>query len=98
MESKGNILNKGYVVRKLQERGLSRRRSVQVLNFILDEVAAALARGEDMEFPFGSLKRAHHPRKMKVGWFLGKITTIYKKPYTVLLEVGSKGVSRFSAF
>ena len=89
MERTGNNLNKGYLIRKLRERGSSRRRSVQLLNFILDEVAAALARGEDVEFPLGSLKRVHHPHKKKAGWFLGKITTIYKKPYTVALEVGA---------
>jgi nucleoid DNA-binding protein len=98
MESKEERLNKGYIVRKLQERGLSRRRSVQLLNFILDEVAAAIARGEDVEIPFGSLKRVHHPHKKKDGWFLGKITTIYKKPYTVALEVDAKGMSCFSGF
>jgi nucleoid DNA-binding protein len=90
MESKEKSLNKGYIVRRLRERGLSRRRSVHILNFILDEVAAALARGEDVEFPFGSLKRVHHPHKRKEGWFLNKITTIYKKPYTVALEVDAK--------
>ncbi|HUD54173.1 MAG TPA: hypothetical protein VMR02_03025 [Terracidiphilus sp.] len=89
MESKEKTLNKGYIVRKLRERGLSRRRSVQLLNFILDEVAAALAHGEDVEFPFGSLKRVHHLHKRKQGWFLGKITTIYKKSYTVALEAGA---------
>lgn len=88
MERTGNILNKGSIVRKLRERGLSRRRSVQILNFILDEVAAALARGEDVEFPFGSLKRVHHPHKKKEGWFLGRNTTIYKKPFTVALKAG----------
>ena len=60
MERTGNILNKGYIVRKLRERGLSRRRAVQILNSILDEVATALARGEEVEFPFGSLQRVHH--------------------------------------
>src|SRR5580704_15690760 len=98
MERKENTVNKGHIVRKLRERGLSRRRSVQLLNFILDEVAAALARGEDVEFPFGSLKRVHHPHKKQDGRFLDKITTIYKKPYTVALEVGAKGMSRFSGF
>jgi nucleoid DNA-binding protein len=98
MESKEKTLNKGYIVRKLRERGLSRRRSVQLLNFILNEVAAALARGEFVEFPFGSLKRVHHPHKVKVGWFLDKITTIYKRPYTVALEVDAKGMSCFSGF
>ena len=39
-------LNKGYIARKLCERGMSRRRSVQLLNFILDEVASVLACGE----------------------------------------------------
>ena len=91
MERKGNTLNKGYIVRKLCERGLSRRRSVQILNFILDEVAAALARGEDVEFPFGSLKRVHHSHMKTDGWFLGRNTTIYKKPYTVALEVDAEG-------
>lgn len=88
MESKEKTLNKRYLVRRLQERGLSRRRSVQILNFVLDEVTAALARGEDVEFPFGSLIRVHHPHKKKEGWFLGRNTTIYKKPYTVALEAG----------
>jgi len=86
----GNTLNKGYIVRKLRERGLSRRRSVELLNSILDEAAAALARGEDVEFPFGSLQRVHHPHKMTDGWFLGRIATIYKTPYTVALEVDAE--------
>ena len=91
MERTENTLNKGYIIRKLCERGLSRRRSVQILNSILDEVAAALARGEEVEFPFGSLQRVHHSHKKMDGWFLGRITTIYKKPYTVALEVDAEG-------
>jgi hypothetical protein len=87
----GNTLNKGYIVRKLRERGVSRRRAVRLLNSILDEVAAALARGEDVEFPFGSLQRVHHPHKKTDGWFLCRNTTIYKKPYTVALEVDAEG-------
>ena len=90
MERKGIALNKGQIVRKLCERGLSRRRSVQILNSILDEVAATLARGEDVEFPFGSLKRIRHPHQKTDGWFLGRNTTIYKKPYTVALEVDAE--------
>jgi hypothetical protein len=91
MEWTGNILNKGYIVRKLQERGLSRRRSVRLLDFILDEVAVALARGEEVESPFGSLQRVHHSHKKMDGWFLGRITTIYKKPYSVALQVDAEG-------
>src|ERR1039457_3400400 len=90
MERMGSTLNKGYIVCKLRERGLSRRRSVQLLKFILDEVAAALARGEYVEFPFGSLKRVHHPHKKMDDWFLGRTTTIYKRPYTVALEVDAE--------
>jgi hypothetical protein len=90
MERKEKRLNKGCIVCKLRERGLSRRRSVQLLNFILDEAANTLARGEYVEFPFGSLKRVSHPHKKKQGWFLNRITTIYKKPYTVALEVDPK--------
>lgn len=90
MELTGDILNKGYIVRKLQERGLSRRQSVKILNSILDEVAASLTRGEDMEFPFGSLKRVHHPHKKTDGWFLGRNATIYKTPYSVALEVDAE--------
>ena len=83
-------MNKGSIVRMLQERGLSRRRSVQLLNFVLDEVVAALARGEDVEFPFGSLQRVRHPHKKMDGWFLGRNTSMYKKPYTVALEVDAE--------
>src|ERR1035438_9065969 len=90
MERTAKTLNKGYIVRKLRERGLSRRRSVQILNSILDEVAAALVRGEEVESPFGSLQRVHHPHKKTDGWFLGRNTTIYKKPYTVALEVDAE--------
>jgi hypothetical protein len=39
---------------------------------------------------FGSLKRVHHPHKKTDGWFLGRNTTIYKKPYTVALEVDAE--------
>ena len=77
-------------MRKLRERGLSRRSAVRYLNSILDEVGAALARGEDVEFPFGSLKTVHHPHKKMDGWFLGRNTTIYRKPYTVALEVDAE--------
>ena len=91
IERTENSLNKVYIIRKLCERGLSRRRSVQILDSILDEVAAALARGEDVEFPFGSLHRVHHPHKKTDGWFLGRNTTIYKKPYTVALDVNAEG-------
>lgn len=91
MESKIKAVNKGSIVGKLRVRGLSRRDAVRFLNAFLAEVAAALQRGEEVEFPFGSLKRVPHARKQQRGLFLNKITTIYKKPYTVVLEVDAGG-------
>jgi hypothetical protein len=40
---------------------------VYVLNFVLDEVAVPLKRGEAVEFPFGSLRKVRHPRKKQRG-------------------------------
>jgi nucleoid DNA-binding protein len=71
-------MNKGNLVDKLRKRGLSRRNAVHILNFILDEMAAALKHGEEVEFPFGSLKRVRHAHKQQQGHFLNRNTTIYK--------------------
>ena len=54
-------------------------------------MAAALSRGETVEFPFGSLKKVHHAHKKQQGRFLNRDTTIYRKPYTVVLEVNAAG-------
>jgi hypothetical protein len=54
-------------------------------------MAAALSRGEAVEFPFGSLQRVRHSRQQQQGRFLGKIRTIYRKPYTVVLEGNAVG-------
>ena len=91
MENEPKVLNKGYLVGKLRERGLSRRAAVRILDAVLDEVAAALGRGEAVEFPFGCLKRVRHAHKEQRGRFLGKIAIIYKRPYTVALEVDADG-------
>jgi nucleoid DNA-binding protein len=91
MESKAKTLNKGYIVCKLRERGLSRRDAVHFLNAVLAEMTAALARGEEVEVPFGFLKRVRHKHRKQRGRFLDKITTIYETPYTVVLEVDADG-------
>ena len=80
MENEPKVLNKGYLVGKLRERGLSRRAAVRILDAVLDEVAAALSRGEVVEFPLGCLKRVRHAYGEQPGQPLGKITTIYKMP------------------
>jgi hypothetical protein len=41
------------------------------LQFHRDEKKDTLRRGEEVEWPFGSLKSVRHPRKEKRGWYLG---------------------------
>jgi nucleoid DNA-binding protein len=91
MESKPKSLGRAYLVGKLRRRGLSRRDSVRILNFVLNEMAQALKRGESVEFPLGTLRRVRHQRKKMRGWFLGKIRTIYKRPHTVKHELDEEG-------
>lgn len=91
MENKPKNLNRDYLIGKLRKRGLSRRDSVRILNFVIDEMTQALKRGEEVEFPFGTLRRARHQHAKKRGWFLDKITTIYKKPYTIKHELDDEG-------
>jgi nucleoid DNA-binding protein len=88
MEGKSKNLGRAYLIDKLRERGLSRRDSVRIVKFVFDEMARALKRGELVEFPLGALRRVRHQRSKKRGWFLGKITTIYKRRYTVKHELG----------
>jgi nucleoid DNA-binding protein len=83
-------MNKGDLVQKLRERGLSRRRAVQILNFVLDEMAAALERGEEVKLPFGTLQKVRHAHQKQRGRFLNRIATIYQKPYTVVLAVAAE--------
>ncbi len=91
IESKPKNLGRAYLIDKLRERGLSRRDSVRILNVILEEMAKALKRGERVEFPLGALRRVRHQRTKKRGWFLGRITTIYKRRYWVRRELDEEG-------
>ena len=52
-----NLGGRSYLIAKLEERGLSRRRSLRVLNFLFKEMKQALARGEEVEFAGGKLQR-----------------------------------------
>jgi hypothetical protein len=40
-----------------------------------------------VELPFGNLRRVRHSGKRQRGWFLNRITTMYKRPWTVTLEL-----------
>ena len=55
MESKTRNLGRAYLIGKLQAQGLSRRRSVLIVNVILSRMIHALKRGWEVEFPFGKL-------------------------------------------
>ena len=90
MESKPKNLGRAYLVGKLRELGLSRRDAVRTLNFVFDEMTQALRRGETWSSRSG-LYAGPPPAPKKRGWFLGKITTIYKKPYTVKHELDEEG-------
>ena len=48
---------RALLISKLGEHGLSRRRSLRVLNFIFEEMKRTLARDEEVEFPCGKLLR-----------------------------------------
>lgn len=55
-EMEPKVLGRAYLVKKLGERGLSRRDSVRVLNFLFSEMNLALARDEEVEFAGGKLR------------------------------------------
>jgi nucleoid DNA-binding protein len=85
MDRQAKTLVTGDIIRNLRTHGLSRRQAVRIFNAILNEMKAALKRGEEVEWPFGSLKTVRHPRKPKRGWHIRKITTLYKRQFTVSL-------------
>ncbi|WP_348263270.1 hypothetical protein P8935_01630 [Telmatobacter sp. DSM 110680] len=75
----------------MKKEGYSRRVSVPILDAIFKEMSAALARGEEVEFPLGKLKVARHKHPTQTGRFLNrKKMTIYKKPFKVVHKVSPK--------
>ena len=92
VESSGpNRGGRAYLVAKLQELGASRRQAGRIINLVFAEMKQALKRGESVEFPFGYLERVRHPHRKQRGWFLHRITTTYKKPYTVRHRLDAVG-------
>jgi hypothetical protein len=89
MESKTRNLGRAYLVGKLQARGLSRRRSVLIVNVILERMIHALKRGWEMEFPLGRLKRVkRHFSKL---WDAIDDWPANRNPYTIVHEVDEAG-------
>jgi len=78
-------------VKQLQKRGMSRRDAVAVLNEMFNEMKLALAQGETVAFPFGKLKIVRHKHRKRRGWFLNRITVIYRKPFTIEHVTDAKG-------
>lgn len=94
-ELKGkHLAGRAYLQAQLLKRGFSRRRSLRVLNFIFREMSAALARGEEVEFPFGKLKIVRYKHGKTQGKFVNGITTIYKNPFTVVHVMDARGEKR----
>jgi nucleoid DNA-binding protein len=98
LPKKPRNLGRAHLGKQLQERGksfrkpISRRKAVDILDEIFDQMKQALARGEEVPFPFGKLKMKRHKHREKRGWFLNQITTIYKKPFTVTHAMDAKGM------
>lgn len=89
MENKPQNLGRAYLVKKLQERGLSYRRSVRIVNFIFAEMAKTLKRGGVVPFPFGKLKRVK--RHFSKWWDYVGDTPAHKSIFTVEHEVDEEG-------
>lgn len=89
MEKKPQNLGRAYLVEKLRERGLSYRRSVRILNFILAEMAKTLKCGGVVPFPFGRLKRVK--RHFSKYWDYVDDYPAHRSPYTVEHEVDEEG-------
>jgi nucleoid DNA-binding protein len=81
----GKSIGRDYIIKQLQERGLSRRQATSILNNVIDYMNEALSKGEDVELPFGKLQVKKHSRSPKRMWALNKIVTTYKEPNTVVL-------------
>ena len=89
MESKTRNLGRAYLVGKLQARGLSRRRSVLIVNVILSRMIHALKRGREVEFPFGKLKRVK--RHFSKWWDAIDDWPANRDSYTIVHEVDEAG-------
>jgi nucleoid DNA-binding protein len=89
--SAGKKLVRADLVGKLREKGFSRPLATEMVNLVFAAIADALIRGEEVEFPFGYLHRVKHKHRTRRGWFLNKITTTYRNPWTVELSIDEDG-------
>lgn len=89
MEGKGQNLGREFLVYKLRERGLSRRDALRILNFVFREMSKALARDEEVEFPFGKLNVVQ--RSFGAYWESMRDTPAHLDLYTVEFELDGAG-------
>lgn len=82
--SKSKSKGRAYLVKELQRRGVSRRQAVKILDLVFSEVSQALKRGEEVEFPFGRLRRVRS-RLVNKNWVRDR------RGYTVDLELDEAG-------
>jgi nucleoid DNA-binding protein len=82
---------RAYLEKQLKKKGFSRRKAVHILNILFAEIEQALARGEEVEFPFGKPERVRHKHGKTEGQFANGITTTYKQPFTVAHVMDAKG-------
>ena len=87
-----NLGGRSYLIAKLEERGLSRRRSLRVLNFLFKEMKQALARGEEVEFAGGKLQRVE--RHFGQWWDVVDDWPANRQPYTVEWVPSWEGLKR----
>ena len=89
MEDKAQNLGRAYLVKKLRERGVSRRQAVRILTVVFREMSRALSRGREVEFPFGKLRRVE--RNFGPYWDAVRDTPAHLGLYTVEHELDEAG-------
>jgi len=86
MSSKPRNLGRAYLVSDLGKHGVSRRLAVALLDFVFKEMRQALARNEEVEFPFGRLVRV---KQVNRRWELAGDEPV--NAYTVEHELDAAG-------
>jgi len=83
------IAGRAYLVAKLREHGLSKRRAVRILDAIITAMSKELKRGREVEFPFGKLQRVK--RHFGQWWDEQDDWPANRQPYTVEHETDLAG-------
>jgi hypothetical protein len=94
-KKKSNSYGRADLVERLKnKRGLSRRKSVVVVNTILDRMIYHLRRGHRVEFPYGTLKRVR--RYFGQRWAIDNDWPANRDPYTIEWELNEAGTRKLN--